>query len=57
MTIGAKVTHKLTGQTMTILRFYGSVAVLQKDIPEPYVYRGIEYEGDICICQIENLTL
>lgn len=55
--VGDKVTHKLTGQKMTIKRIdqNGKVATLIKDIPEPWFFGGVEYAGDTSICRLNNL--
>jgi hypothetical protein len=54
--VGSHVTHKLTGQGMTVKRIAeGIVATCVKDIPEPWTSLGTVYPGDIAICLVENL--
>lgn len=54
---GDIVKHKLTGQKMVVKKLHGSVLTLEKEIPEPYTFRGIVYPGDIAICHEDNLEM
>jgi hypothetical protein len=55
--IGDRIIHKLTGQRMTILKLTDFLAILKKDIPEPFFILEIEYPGDKAICKLEYLKL
>lgn len=55
MKVGDKVTHKLSGQVMTIKRLTGTVATCILEVPKPFKFWGIEHPGDIAVCAVENL--
>lgn len=53
---GKSVTHRLTGANYTVVKFFGSVAIVQLAQPETWAFRGVSLTIDKHVCSIDNLT-